>query len=66
MGPEIDTFSPKKSVELLFAKKPRCPSVQPPHKWTSISSTSNSPKRYRTDVQIDCEPEEHESSVAYM
>ena len=36
MGPELDLFSPKKSVELFFAKKPRRPDAQPygPHKIT--------------------------------
>ena len=63
MESEIDTFSPKKSVELFFAK------IQPygPHKQTSISTCStcsNSPKCSITVVQIDSEPEENESSVA--
>ena len=60
MGPELDLFSPKKSVELFFAKKPRRPDAQPygPHKRSSKSSVSNSPKRSRTDVEIGSEPEE--------
>ena len=60
MGPELDIFSPKKSVELFFAKKPRRPDAQPygPHKRSSKSSVSNSPKRSRTDVEIGSEPEE--------
>ena len=29
MGPELDLFSPKKTVEFFFAKKPRCPAIWP-------------------------------------
>ena len=61
MGPEVDLYSPNKSVELFFVKKPRRPDAHPygPHKQTSICSIGNLPKHSRTDLEIDSEPEEN-------